>query len=399
MGCEMRPRYQLGVPVLAILLISPGFAVADWGEDYREGIQAIDQSRWSEAESLMARAARENPASSNKTVRIYGMRFEPYIPHYYLGLARYRLGDCAGALSAWEMSVNNGVVQGTSRFSELEDLRAECLQRIPKADTPTRTPTVDLTAPPVATPGPDPLKLQDALNRAESEIRSAEQIEGSLAPLRSNRKYESVWQQHRALDTEHRQAAELLASARNRLEQGRANSDLELLGEAALLAGRAQAALQAIPEKVELAYQGLINQRRTQTAVADAKQVTHPPPQEPEPESILPLQPPATMTPPPQLSRPRSLVDGVNAYFGGDFQRAASLLDGKDYPSARATAVAHLVGSASYWILFQEGGMEDESLRERAMRMAISCKRLDATIMPDEEAFAPAFLEFFSAVN
>jgi len=101
------------------------------------------------------------------------------------------------------------------------------------------------------------------------------------------------------------------------------------------------------------------------------------------------------MIPSPAPGRPAALVAGVTAYLEGDFRRAVELLENQSFPTNRAAAVADLVRAASIWLLFLEEGEEDLSLREGATTAVLSCKRLDDTVVPGEEAFAPSFVEFF----
>jgi len=61
-----------------------------------------------------------------KPVRIYGNRYQRYLPHYYEGLALYNLKDCRGALEQWDLSLKAGAVQRTSEFQALKLYQIDC---------------------------------------------------------------------------------------------------------------------------------------------------------------------------------------------------------------------------------------------------------------------------------
>jgi tetratricopeptide (TPR) repeat protein len=393
----MRNSRRISALMLFLLLVCAAPAEADWRKDYREGIQAVDRQNWSEVATMMARASSENPSATKRGVKIYGTRYEVYIPYFFLGLARYHQGNCEGALAAWEISLSYGVVQGSSWSSKLDKLRAECLadQPAPVPATPTARPLPTLPSTP---PGPDPVRLREAIERAESELQAAEQIQEEVLSLRSDSNLARLWQQDRALVTDHHEAVTLLDQARARLNRGRRASDLEVLGEAESLAARAREALAAIPGKVEAARQTelerLNEERRRQEELIRPTPVRR---LAPTPIQVQPTAPPTTapMISSPAPGRPAALVAGVTAYLEGDFRRAVELLENQSFPTNRAAAVADLVRAASIWLLYLEEGEEDLSLREGATTAVLSCKRLDDTVVPGEEAFAPSFVEFF----
>jgi hypothetical protein len=93
-------------------------------------------------------AAEPNPQAR---VRIYGMRFEPYVPQYFLGLAAYRQGNCAEAQRQWTHAPTAAILGGDPTLKGVvEQGLADCARKQPQlaqqpAQAPARTP---------ATPGP-----------------------------------------------------------------------------------------------------------------------------------------------------------------------------------------------------------------------------------------------------
>ena len=90
----------LGLAALALLAVP---ARADYKDSYRKGMELAEKGNWPEVARHMRAALEEQPREGEQ-VKLYGMRFELYLPHYYLGLALFNGGDCEGALRAWDSS-------------------------------------------------------------------------------------------------------------------------------------------------------------------------------------------------------------------------------------------------------------------------------------------------------
>ncbi len=118
-----RPRVFVAGAALALLL--PLTAHADAARSYKAALEAIEAGDWATAARQLEAAIAEQ-AQEKKRMRLYGMVFVPYLPHYQLGRVRLELGDCSGALAALQISENQGVVQETAEFARLLDLRKRC---------------------------------------------------------------------------------------------------------------------------------------------------------------------------------------------------------------------------------------------------------------------------------
>ena len=92
----MRASERLQVIAIWVALWLPSIALADY-RAYARGQEAAADGKWSEVEAAMQESLAANPAPKVR-VKLYGQRFAPYVPQYYLGLAAYRQNDCAGAL-------------------------------------------------------------------------------------------------------------------------------------------------------------------------------------------------------------------------------------------------------------------------------------------------------------
>lgn len=114
--------------LLALSVASPAWAAL--GKDYDTAIVNIERERYEKAIPLLEEVISEVPASLPR-IRLYGMRFAPYTPHYFLGLAHYRLGRCEEALASWASEARFKVLSGENArimARGREDCEAKLLQ-------------------------------------------------------------------------------------------------------------------------------------------------------------------------------------------------------------------------------------------------------------------------------
>jgi len=121
-------RHPLRAALALLLTLAaphPALAVREWYDFY---LQARDRDipaqRWAECVKNLREALRLRPLPANN-VRIYGMQFEDYLPHYHMGLCLLRQEDYAGAIAAFNRSEQLGVVKKTPAHVQLIRLRAE----------------------------------------------------------------------------------------------------------------------------------------------------------------------------------------------------------------------------------------------------------------------------------
>ncbi|MFN7551113.1 MAG: hypothetical protein ACK59M_14425 [Pseudomonadota bacterium] len=114
---------------VALAVAAAVHAQANFREAYARGKEAAANSRWSEVEARMREAIAAEPTPQAR-VRIYGMRFEPYVPQYFLGLAAYRQGNCAEAQRQWTHAPTAAVLAGdTTLQGVVEQGLADCRER------------------------------------------------------------------------------------------------------------------------------------------------------------------------------------------------------------------------------------------------------------------------------
>ncbi len=110
--------------IFGLLLPWPAMAAPGYQRYYRTGLTAAETGDWAQVDKMMRRAIEGR--SEEKQRRL--LRRGGYFPHFYLGLARYYLGDCPGALASWTESEGQGAIVGRDEFAELLRLQADCQQ-------------------------------------------------------------------------------------------------------------------------------------------------------------------------------------------------------------------------------------------------------------------------------
>jgi hypothetical protein len=108
--------------------VAPPPKGADYRDLFRRGITAGKRRQWPEARLLLSQAIQVNGVESAEKITIAGFgEVEPYVPKYYLGIALRNLGDCPGAVSAWNASEKDGAIQKYgSLHKNLQQERAAC---------------------------------------------------------------------------------------------------------------------------------------------------------------------------------------------------------------------------------------------------------------------------------
>ena len=131
-------------------LLAPAPALADYKDTYASALNAVKDDKWAEVRSKMQDAIGQNAVPAAR-VRLYGQRFEPYVPQFYLGLAAYKLGDCATAAAQWKNPASQQIVAG------LPELKAQQEQGLAACDSrlAQQTPKPEPKPEPV-TPKPEP---------------------------------------------------------------------------------------------------------------------------------------------------------------------------------------------------------------------------------------------------
>ena len=99
----------------------------------------------------MREAIGENPTEGER-IKLYGLRFETYLPHFYLGAAYLNLGNCDSATKSFETSRSQGAIRNHPKWPELLDGLKSCEGSGPAPKPPPPAPTLTPTT--TTKPGP-----------------------------------------------------------------------------------------------------------------------------------------------------------------------------------------------------------------------------------------------------
>jgi hypothetical protein len=347
---------------------------ADYKESYRKGMDAVDRGNWPEVAKRMREAQAEQSKEGEK-LKLYGMRFESYLPSYYLGVALLNGGDCQGALTAFAASESQGAVQKSDQAKLLLKHKATCEKKVAGQVKPPEPP-------PSAKPaGPDPA-VAAAQRTAEASVSSAEDNAREVAGLASDPALAARWAQDPGLAEAQSRAADLLSKARAALEAGRRKPDAAQLAEANDLASRAVRQFSLVKQTAE--------QRREEARRAAA-----------QPPDTLKATPSSTgpgpsITTPAPTGPPAALVTAARAYFDGQYREAAAQLSGVSF-AGKSGAQAMLFRAASRYALFVLGGEKNGALETEARADVQACRRFSPGFAPDPRFFSPKFTAFFKS--
>jgi hypothetical protein len=368
---------QLIVRVLLAvnLLVISVLAHADYKDAYKDGVRAAGDGDWATVESKMREALAAEPNPQAK-VRLYGMRFEPYLPHHYLALAASARKNCSAALAAINNSAHISALaqakDGAALKAQEAKIKANCqgAPTLPTAPTapprvvptqtaenkpaqiPAQTPTRAPTAP-AQPPTPAVAKLApEQVNRVRLLIRT---INSNLSTARVN-------YARPELST---QAASLRAELQD-LENKTKQLTQEL--EAAVNANSAEALARLGSDGQALSARALRVKSSSMTALA-------------------------SLAPATRQAAPPALAQVALLYFSGDVQSAArASVDGLN-----GKALAHaliLRAAARYSVYASQGESKPEQLD--GIRQDLStAKRTDGSVRPSPKFFSPKFIALY----
>jgi tetratricopeptide (TPR) repeat protein len=111
---------------IAILLLFAALVVnasEKWSDSYHRGVKAVQAKDYSTAVDQLQRSIAEMPneaASAHAREQAF-----VYVPHFWLGIAKFETHDYDGALREWKTSEDQGVVQGTDYYSRMREFVAQ----------------------------------------------------------------------------------------------------------------------------------------------------------------------------------------------------------------------------------------------------------------------------------
>ncbi len=108
--------------LLALFLATPLAAADKWYDWYNKGVAAVRNGQYKEGADALQRAIAEMPTET--TSARAGNVIITYVPHFWLGIARFNLGEADAALREWKTSEEQGAVQNTQYLGSLRDWEA-----------------------------------------------------------------------------------------------------------------------------------------------------------------------------------------------------------------------------------------------------------------------------------
>src|ERR1700738_593473 len=114
--------------LIAIVLIAlPALAADKWWDYYNRGVTAVRAKSYEAGADALQRSLAEMPAESGSA----RTRNEiiVYVPHFWLGIAKFNLGDIDAAPREFSTSEEQRSVQSTPYYSQLRDWVARAQQQ------------------------------------------------------------------------------------------------------------------------------------------------------------------------------------------------------------------------------------------------------------------------------
>ncbi len=106
-------RSARALPIAAAFCIAMAFAQAwaGWEQSYKDGRAAYENAEFGKAVKFFRDAIADRPDEKANAIKTSGMFFEPYLPHYYLGMSLFQRKEFGEALAELNKSESMKVVQ------------------------------------------------------------------------------------------------------------------------------------------------------------------------------------------------------------------------------------------------------------------------------------------------
>ncbi len=109
---------RIAVALLLVVAL-PAFAAEKWWEAYARGVAAVNARNYKVAAEALQKSLAEMP---NEGTNVRTRReLITYVPHFWLGIAKFNLGDPDGALREWRISEEQGAVARTEYYARMKD--------------------------------------------------------------------------------------------------------------------------------------------------------------------------------------------------------------------------------------------------------------------------------------
>jgi hypothetical protein len=407
---------------------------ADFKRDYGSAVRDYNSGDYADAIAGLQKAIDQEPTAQEK-VRIYGMRYEPYMPYFFLGQAKFKAGDCAGALAAWKESESQGVIQQQDEFAEMQTGMAGCkpaqavdVTRIAQA-AEQAIGTLDENTELFANLENERVLSGEWASRWQPEKAMAQATSQSLKQRLATAVSDKDEAAIAAIQTEAENAAGAISSTRgiaaarvSTLKEQQASSAVAQRDTArqglvrALASGRAVEFRQGSDQMASLQQQltsllargdsvvensatstqefreltqSITNVSRRYASSIQDWQSAQRLAQAAEEDAAAIQAAAERRIPPPTLKR------AAEAYFAGNYQSAVRLADPDSLDEDRAKVQALLFRAAANYKLFVLSGEKNNVARQSSQDDIRAIKQLNSNFSPYIAAFSPRFLDLF----
>lgn len=115
---------RIAVLSMAVVLTASSVAGAEkWWDFYKRGTGAIARSDWPTVADQMSKSIALK-SGEELAARVSRNEAVVYVPHFWLGVARFNMGDVEGAIREWDISQGQGVIQKTQYYPDLRSYLA-----------------------------------------------------------------------------------------------------------------------------------------------------------------------------------------------------------------------------------------------------------------------------------
>lgn len=361
---------------IAMLLCAP--ALADFKSHYKDGLRAAEKKNWADVERSMREALSQEP-NSQARVRIYGMRFEPYLPHHYLALAASARNDCANVLSSLNNASHIAALAESNGGSALSTAERGMRSRCESAQVAAQPQNKPEQAP-VTTPAPPSTSSPAVSNPVASNPRATPAVTVPEVPAKSLASTEIATA--RASVQSFRRDLSALRAELNRPEL----AEFSRTKQSELLSlTRALESSGADSERAISTQDSQLLARAAASARSGASSVNA--------LRVLAKNALAAAAPAVRPTPPAALKQLAQLYFSGEFAKAAVM----NVESLQGKALAHalLLRAASRFSLFvAQGETRPEQLQAVKDDLA-RAKRSDASVRPNAKYFSPRLIQLY----
>lgn len=390
--------------LLGVAAATSRSSAAEFLEFYKLGLAALEASDWEQASDWIEKALAAQPRAKARVTRSF--YFRRYMPHFYLGVARFGLGDCRGALEAWREAEAQEVVTRSAEFEQLLRDRAVCRQRLEDLERAREEALRGLAEADAAAQDSAQILSQLARESEASAANLSERQDVAVELLRAARaRAQTAQSERRDFEWATSSAAEaraefeaILGAAQEQRLQIQYHRR-QLLTDLAAQVAKAEKAmaesehLRPYPSEVQ-ARRGEIDRLLSRAAtVGDTAELT-------ELEALRQDLVAAVgrlerSTEPP----PAELASAAEAYLAGEYRSVLVLLADQEFAAPKAAAQAHLLRSAALYAQYHASGASDARLLESARLEIRACRAVAPTMLPPASVFSPRFVAFFEATG